>query len=191
MAFLQQTDLKRMGFRHVGEDVRISERAAIYGASRISIGDHSRIDDFCVLSAGEDGIEIGRNVHIAVFCSLIGAAKITMDDFSGLSSRVAIYSSNDDYSGEYLTNPAVPTEFTGVTSAPVRLDRHVIVGAGTVVLPGVTAGVGAAIGAQSLVIRDCDEFTMYGGVPAKPIRKRSRRLLELERAYLEGQREDH
>lgn len=190
MAFLQRQELEGMGFQHLGEDVRISTRAAIYGASHISVGDHSRIDDFCVLSAGAGGIEIGRNVHIAVFCSLIGAGQITMEDFSGLSSRVTIYSSNDDYSGDHLTNPAVPAIYTNVTSAPVRLGRHVIIGAGTIILPGVTLHDGGAVGAQSLVTRDCEEFAVYAGVPAKRIRDRSRKLLALERAYLESESRD-
>ena len=40
---------------------------------------NSRIDDFCVLSAGEGGIEIGDYVHVAVFCMLIGAGKIKLE----------------------------------------------------------------------------------------------------------------
>ena len=97
MGYLTRDALEAMGFASLGKDVQISEKASIYGASRISIGDRSRIDDFCVLSAGAGGVEIGRHVHVAVFASLMGAGRIALGDFSGLSSRVAIYSSNDDY----------------------------------------------------------------------------------------------
>jgi galactoside O-acetyltransferase len=185
---LGRTELERMGFASLGQDVQLSDRAAIYGAGRIALGDHARIDDFCVLSAGEGGIAIGRHVHVAVFCSLIGAAGIELEDFAGLSARVSIYSSSDDYSGSALTNPTVPAEFAHVAHAPVRLGRHVIVGAGSVVLPGVTLHEGAAVGALSLVSRDAEAFTVYSGVPARRIGPRSRALLEVEQRFLASRR---
>ncbi|MDP4299857.1 acyltransferase [Leptothrix discophora] len=180
MAMLNSTELKARGFAAVGDDVQISDKASIYGASRIRIGNHVRIDDFCVLSAGEGGIEIGNHVHIAVFCSLIGAGPIVLRDFSGLSSRVSIYSSSDDYSGEFLTNPTVPKEYTGGATGPVILDKHVIIGAGSVVLPNVHLEEGVAIGALSLVLRNCASFGIYSGNPARRISDRRRDLLELE-----------
>ncbi len=184
MGFYTQADLARFRFRSLGKDVKISEKASIYGAERISIGDHSRIDDFCVLSAGDEGIEIGRYVHIAVYSSLIGQSKIVMKDFAGLSSRVSIYSSTDDYSGEALTNPTVPPAYLKIISKEVILEKHVIIGAGTIILPGCRLQEGSAVGAQSLLTKDCEPFTIYAGVPAKRIKARSRKLLELEKNFL-------
>jgi dTDP-4-amino-4,6-dideoxy-D-glucose acyltransferase len=181
MGFLSESALREMGFRHLGTDVKISERASLYGVSRISVGDESRIDDFCVISAGEGGITIGRHVHIATHCILVGQGRIALEDFSGLSSRCAIYSSTDDYSGKALTNPTVPEDLRDVTHAPVVLGRHALVGSGTTILPGVTLGEGAAVWAMSLVRGDCEPFQSYFGVPAKRMTQRSRKLLELER----------
>lgn len=180
MAFYSIEELQSLGLARFGEDVRISSKASIYNPGRISIGSHVRIDDFCVLSAGEGGIEIGDYVHIAVYCSLIGAGKIMLSDFCNLSSRVSIYSSNDDYSGEHLTNPTVPVQFTGVTHTDVVLGNHVIIGSGSVVLPGICLDDGVAVGALSLVTKNCQKFGIYGGVPARRIGERKRDLLELE-----------
>jgi galactoside O-acetyltransferase len=180
MPFLTDQQLQSMGFRGLGSHVQISDKAAIYGAERIELGDHSRIDDFCLLSAGGGGIKIGRYVHIACYSSLVGAATIEMEDFSGLSSRVAIYSSSDDYSGKCLTNPTVPEQYKEVDSRPVILRKHVIVGAGAIILPGVEIGEGAAVGALSLVNRSCEPFGIYSGVPARFTKERSRALLDLE-----------
>ena len=185
MAFLSQQQLEALGFRQVGQDVQISDRASIYGAERIAIGDHVRIDDFCILSAGEGGIALGSYVHIAAYCSLIGAARISLDDFAGLSSRVSIYSSSDDYSGESLTNPTIPDRFRNVDTRPVHLGRHVIVGAGTVILPGVTINDGAAVAALSLVKGDCEAFKIYAGSPARRCGLRSENLLKLEKTLVE------
>jgi galactoside O-acetyltransferase len=180
MAFLSRQALRRVGFAAIGTDVCVSDRASIHGASRIALGSHVRIDDFCVLSAGEEGMRIGSHVHIAVHCSLIGKALIEIDDLSTLSSRVAVYSSNDDYSGAGLTNPTVPVEYRRVTNAAVRIGRHVVVGSGSVILPGVTIGEGAAVGALTLVNRSLAPFTLYAGIPARRLRDRSKAFLELE-----------
>lgn len=186
MGLLSQKSLADMGFASVGRHVRISDRASFYCPSRISLADDVRIDDFCVLSAGQGGISIGRNVHIAVYSCLIGAGRIEVSDFANISSRVSIYSSNDDYSGEWMTNPTVPAEYTNVSNLPVYVGRHAIIGSGCVVLPGVTIGDGAAIGALSMVQGDCEPFMVYGGVPAKRIKERSRALLKAEGDFLAG-----
>lgn len=184
MAMLSHEAIAALGFASVGENVQISDRASFYGAGRIALGGNIRIDDFCVLSAGVGGISVGDHVHIAVYSSLIGAGRITLSDFCNISSRVAIYSSNDDYSGATLTNPTVPSEFTGVTHADVLLGKHVIVGSGSVILPGVTMEEGVAVGALSLIQKRCDAFGIYAGNPARRIKERKRDLLELEQRFM-------
>ena len=141
-------ELEAIGFAQLGENVKISKKASIYGAANISIGNHVRIDDFCIISAGEGGIEIGNHVHFACYAALIGKATIIVSDFCGISSRATIYSSNDDYSGDYLTGPTIDASFTNVTLSPVTLGKHVIVGSGTTILPGVSLGEGVAVGAR-------------------------------------------
>ena len=183
MAYLSKKELYALGFNNFGENVKISSLASIYGAERISIGSHVRIDDFCIISAGDNGIFIGSYVHIAAYSSLIGKEKIELNDFSGLSARVSIYSSSDDYSGKYMTNPTVPDEYTGVHHIPVSLGRHVIIGAGTIILPGTTIEEGVAVGALSVVKGRCREFGIYSGIPAKRISERKRNLLDLESKF--------
>ena len=185
MSFLSIEQINNIGFKSVGNDVFISDKANFYGASNISIGNNVRIDDFCIISANDNGIEIGNFVHVAVYCSLIGSERITLSDFSGLSSRVSVYSSSDDYSGSYLTNPTVSSEFTNVTSKPVFLGKHVIVGAGSVILPGVTIEEGCAVGALSLVTKSMDSYKIVAGNPAKVVKKRKTNLVELEQLFLD------
>jgi acetyltransferase-like isoleucine patch superfamily enzyme len=180
MGYYTDIELAELGLASVGRNVRLSRRAAIHGASRIAIGDNSRIDDFCVLSAGEGGIEIGRYVHLAVMVSLIGRGLIRIMDLSTLSGRVSVYSSSDDYSGEFMTNPTIPAKNTRVDHRPVTIGRHVVVGCGTVILPGAELEDGSAVGAQSLVKGRLRAFTICGGVPARVIKARQRGLIALE-----------
>ena len=181
MAVLSKKELKEIGFKSVGDNVYISNKASIYGAADIVIGSNVRIDDFVVLSAGKGGIDIGNYIHIAVFSSLIGAGKITLSDYCNISSRVSIYSSSDDYSGEYMSNPMIPIELTNVTKSPVYLGKHVIIGSGAVILPGVALGIGVAVGALSLVSKSFTDFEVIAGTPAKKISERQKNILNLEK----------
>ena len=183
-SFYNLDELNELGFKSLGDNVLISKKTSLYGTSRISIGNNVRIDDFCVLSAGKGGIEIGNYVHIAIFSSLQGEGKITLHDFVGISSKVSIYSSNDDYYGEFMSNPTVPVKFTGVTHAPVNLLKHVLIGSGSILLPGITVNTGAVIGALSLVSENCEEFYIYKGNPARKMLKRNKKLLDLEKVFL-------
>ncbi len=179
MSFYTADELKQLRLGSFGERVLISRKASFHNPGNIHIGNHVRIDDFCVLSAGEGGIHIGNYVHIAVYSSVIGAGKIQLADFANISSRVSIYSSNDDYSGEYMSNPMIPSHLTRVDHGPVSIGRHVIVGSGSILLPHVTLEEGVVIGALSLVKNDCHAFGIYGGVPAKRIGERQKHLLKL------------
>jgi len=181
MAYLSEQELDKLGFADRGEHVLISDKCSIYNPHLISFGNHVRIDDFVVISPSMEPFSIGNYVHIATHCSLIGRATIEMKDFSGLSGRVSIYSSSDDYSGQYLTNPTVPEEYGNVISKPVLLGKHVIVGAGTVVLPGVHIGDGSAISALALVNRDIPKSVIAGGTPCRTIKPRKTDLPELEK----------
>lgn len=183
MAHLSQAEVASLGFAAVGDGVAISDRASFHNCANIRIGNHVRIDDFCVLSAGSGGIVIGNYIHLAVATSLIGAGRIALEDYCNISSRVAIYSSSDDYSGAWMTNPMVPAELTNVLHADVTLGRHVIVGAGSVILPGVVVEEGVAVGALSLIRENCAAFGVYAGIPAVRKGQRLRNLLEVEAAW--------
>lgn len=183
MAYLSRKEVKKIGFSRLGDNVFISDKASIYNPSNIAIGNNVRIDDFTVLSAGAGGIELGSYIHVAVFSSLIGTGKITLSDFCNLSSRVSVYSSSDDYSGSSLTNPMIPERYKNVEVGDVTFGKHVIVGSGSIILPGVTIGEGAAVGALSLVRQNVDSFVVVMGVPAKFLKKRSKGILKLEQEF--------
>lgn len=179
MSYLNNKELVLLGFRQLGANVLISDKCSIYGASKITIGSNVRIDDFCIISAGDAGIVIGNNTHIACFVALIGSELIKIGNYCGISSRCSIYSSSDDYSGDYLFGPTVLDDYKNVQHAPVIINDFSIIGAGSIILPGVNIYEGVAIGALSLVNQSLPEWTVFGGVPAKKIKARSKKLLKL------------
>jgi Acetyltransferase (isoleucine patch superfamily) len=163
-----------IGFKRVGINVKISRKVSIYNPEEITIGDHVRIDDFCILNGP---IKIGSYIHISAYTALYGRGGIELEDFVTISSRVNVYSVNDDYSGEYLTNPMIPEQFTNVLSKPVIIKKYSIIGAGSIILPGVIIDEGVAVGALSLVKQSLDSWNIYGGIPCRFLNNRSKRLL--------------
>ena len=170
-----------LGFKAVGRDVQIWDRAMIVNPAGIEVGDSVIIDDFVFIMGGARTV-IGSFVHIGVSSSVGGGGTFVMEDFAGLSGGVRIYTGNEDYLGGSLTNPAVPAPYRIATRGSVHICKHAIVGANSVVLPGVVIGEGAAVGAGSVVTKSLAPWTIYAGAPAKPLRPRpSEKMLELER----------
>jgi acetyltransferase-like isoleucine patch superfamily enzyme len=182
MAFLTTDQLRERGFRSLGRNVKISDKASIFNPELMVIGDHTRIDDFCVISGK---VTLGRNVHIAVYCNIGGGTEgVSMGDFSGLAYACHVFSQSDDYSGSTLTNPTVPAKYKKEVKAAVSIGRHCIIGTGTVIFPGVAIAEGTSVGAASMVTKSTESWAVYFGVPAKRLKSRKRDLLQLEKEYL-------
>lgn len=180
-SFYTLHELIELGFSNFGENILISRKASIYGAKNISIGNNVRIDDFCILSGK---ITIANYVHIAAYSALFGGDKgIEIQDFANLSSRVSIYSISDDYSGESMTNPMIPDKYKNVISEKVTIERHVIIGAGSVVLPGTVLREGSSFGALTLIGKSSKPWSINVGIPFKKIKERSKGLLKLEEQF--------
>lgn len=181
-SFYTKSELKKIGLKKMGENVLISRKASIYGAEKIVIGNNVRIDDFCILSGN---IEIGDYVHIAAYVALYGGKEgIYIGDFSGISSRTCVYSESDDYSGETLTNPMIPDQYKRVNSKTVHIEKHVIVGSTSVVMPGVTLKEGSAFGCFSYINHDSEPWSINVGIPCTKVKNRKKDLLNLEKIHI-------
>lgn len=178
--FYDSEQLRGMGFRTVGDNVRIAKNSTIIGLNNISLGNNIRIDANVVIAAASGDLVIGNYIHIGASSHLACVGGIRFEDYSNISQGVRIYSGTDDYYGKYLTNPMVPEEFRGMSLAPVVIGKHVILGSGTTILPGVTLETGVSVGAMSLVTRSLQSWSIYAGIPAKYIRARSKELLKYE-----------
>jgi galactoside O-acetyltransferase len=172
-SFFNRDEVKQLGFKKVGDNVYISRKASFYDIEKISIGNNVRIDDFCILSGN---ITLGSFIHISAHTLLYGKRGLAIDDFSGLSPNVIIFSETDDFCGDYMIGPMVPERFRNVIGGKVTIKKYIQVGAGCVILPGVTIGEGVAVGSMSLVTKSLDEWSVYVGIPAKFHKKRQTKL---------------
>jgi galactoside O-acetyltransferase len=181
--FYTKEELNKIGFKSIGENVLISDKASIYGAKNIEIGSNVRIDDFVILSPGVS-LKIGNYIHIGCYTSIIGNGEVILEDFVGISGRVSIYSSSDDYTGLAMTNPMIPNEYKKITTGKIHIKRHSIIGTGSVLLPNITVGIGCSIYAQTLIKLDCEDFGVYNGNPSKLIGKRLKKFLDYEKKFI-------
>jgi maltose O-acetyltransferase len=135
-------EMWKRSFRACGRDVHISPQCSIWGFEGFSIGDHSVIHQFTHIFAS-GGVDIGRGVMVSSNCAI---ASVTHP--AAAASR--------------WTLPLV--------MKPVRIDDNAWIGMGAVILPGVTIGADAVVGAGAVVTRDVLPRTVVVGNPARAVR---------------------
>jgi acetyltransferase-like isoleucine patch superfamily enzyme len=185
-SYYSENEVKQFKFKSIGKNVLIKKNVGFYFIENISIGNNVRIDDNVIIVASnkKTPVNIGNYIHIASNCYLAGSDGIEMMDFVTLAPGVMIFSGSDDYSGKKLSNPMVGRPFIGGKSGKITLCKHVIIGAGSVVLPDVIIKQGSSVGALSLVNKSLNAWGVYFGVPAKKIKKRYKDILKLEKKFL-------
>jgi galactoside O-acetyltransferase len=181
MSFLGNEELGKLGLKAFGTNVLISRNAVINNAGNISIGNNVRIDAFCILSAGNEPFVLEDYIHISAGTMIYGQYGFHMKSFTNVSVGCKIFTQSDSFSGDYMIGPTVPTKYRGVYGSPLVLEKHSIIGAGSIILPGSIINEGVAVGANSLVKGECKHWSIYAGSPAKFIKERSKHILDLEK----------
>jgi acetyltransferase-like isoleucine patch superfamily enzyme len=177
--WLTLEQLTCMGVRLYGKNIKVSNLARLYNPSNIILHDNIRIDDFTILSANEP-IEIFNYIHIGPWCLLSSAKGIVIKDFSAVSSACRLYGATDNYDGSAITNPTAPKNMRSVISGKIVLENHSIIGTNSTLMPGVHLDVGTAVGANSLVTKNTDPWSIYVGTPAKKIKARKNDCVKFE-----------
>lgn len=108
-------------------------------------------------------IKIGKDSIIGENAVLDGRDKLHIGDHVTFATGVMIYNAEHD-----IDDP----DFKAVTG-PVMIEDYVFIGPRSIVLPNIHIGKGAIVAAGAVVTKDVPQFTIVGGVPAKPIRERA------------------
>lgn len=139
--FLTKDELIQIGFQKIGKDIMVSRDARFYDIDG-TLGDNVRIDSFAILTGQ---IRLGNGVHISPFCFLGGTGGvITMDDFSGLSTHVSIFTKSDSYG---IRDPEKISKDMG----DVYIGRKSIIGKGAVIMPNAFIAEYVSIGANCVI----------------------------------------
>lgn len=159
-------------FQCYGEDVIISDQAIIKHPHLCRIGSHVAIDNVSFSTS----VDIGDYIHIAPYVCTIGGknSNVIFEHFSFAAAGTKIVAGSDDYTGVGLVSPVIPMEYRSVIFSSVIFGRFSGCGVNCSILPGVTFGEGAILGANSLAITDLEPWTIYVGSPARPVKIRNK-----------------
>lgn len=173
-------------FYYCGQNVLIKKPALLKGCKYITIGDHTRIDLFCYLTAWDEykyifkgkwnsqhftpKIIIGTNCNFGAWNHITAINQITIGNGCLTGKWVTI---TDNAHGANIieecdTEPAL-RKLT--SKGPVIIKDNVWIGDKVTILPGVTIGTGCIIGANSTVTRDIPDYCICGGNPAQIIKR--------------------
>lgn len=112
------------------------------------------------------GLKLERNIAVGWFAELDARGGVTIDHDTNVSSHVKMITGSHD-----VDDPQFTADFK-----PIHIGHHCWIGTGATVLHGVSIGDGAVVAAGAVVTKDIPPYEIWGGVPAKFIRKRNPEL---------------
>lgn len=170
-------------YNSFGIDSRVHPTAILNHPNLIDIANHVSIDIGVYCSTR---LKVGNFVHIAPYVCIIGGktAYLEMQDFSGIAAGCKIICASDDFKNSLL-NPQVPIKYRTIKNNPVIFERYSCAGTNSVVMQGVTLKEGSVLGANSLLLKDTEEWGIYAGNPAVKIGMRNKENVMKSVGYIE------
>lgn len=155
----------------IGEDVIIDKDTVFKRNEETFIGNHVAIDKgfYCSTS-----LSIGDYVHVSPYVVSIGGknCKIILKDFSFVASGTKLVAGSELYLEDGLIGATIPAKYRNIKYSTITFEKFSGCGVNCVILPGVTLSEGSVIGANSLVTKSTEPWTVYVGNPVKPIKVR-------------------
>lgn len=153
--------------KRLGHGVRIGSGVGYKHIETFELGSNVFIGAQAYIQGRFDGTTvIGDHTWIGPQ-SYFDARNLVIEDHVGWGPGAKVLGS--EHTGEPIDRPIIETD---LVIKPVRIGAWTDIGTNAVILPGVTVGKGAIVGAGAIVTRDVEPFTIVAGVPAKLIRKR-------------------
>ncbi len=162
--------------KSVGKNCIFDVGLKVINPKNISIGEYTWIDRYAALYGTFGEIKIGKRIHISPNCIISpGEMGLEIEDYVGLSTGCHVYGHTQaPVKNMRMSGPMVPERYKAVKEGKVRLLKDSFLGTYSIVLPGVTIGEGAVIGAHSIVNKDIPDWSIAVGCPAKVVGKRDK-----------------
>jgi acetyltransferase-like isoleucine patch superfamily enzyme len=159
---------ERSQFAAIGDNVVIEDGVLVFKPEKIHLGSNIYIGHYAILRGYDRGeMVIGSDTWIGQSCYLNSAGGMRIGSGVGIGPCVKIMTSRHGEEGR-----DVPVLMCDLEFARVTIEDGSDIGIGAIILPGVTVGRGAIVGAGSVVTRDIEPFTVVAGVPARKINER-------------------
>lgn len=172
-----------MMIKKIAPEARISPTAIFRGTGQVFVERFAVIEDFVLIDTGIEGkvfigeraklkqgvivrsydgfVDIGARVTIGEYTVLAGHGGLTIGETTIIAGHCYINAAG------HIFDSSVPIRFQGETAEGIVIEPNVWIGAGCVVLDGVTIGSGSVIGAGSVVTRSVSTEAVCFGVPCQ------------------------
>jgi acetyltransferase-like isoleucine patch superfamily enzyme len=165
----------KLMLKKMGKNVLIDVGVFLYGTKNISIGDYTWIDAGCRIEAMLGEVKIGKRVHIAPFVILAARKPLIVGDYVGIGAGAKIYANSErPHGGKRMSGPMIPEEYKAYYSKKMVIEKDSCIGTGSVLLPGANIGVGAVVGANTVIKRKVNPYDIVAGLPPRIIGKRAK-----------------
>jgi acetyltransferase-like isoleucine patch superfamily enzyme len=155
-------------FRAIGSDCVFETGVLVFHPENITLGRNVYVGHYAILKGYyRNEMRIGDQTWIGQQCFFHAAGGLTIGARVGIGPGVKIITSVHEEAGR-----GVAVLYSPIAMAPVVIEDDVDLGVNSVILPGVTVGRGAIIGAGAVVNRDVAPYAVVAGVPAKVLRER-------------------
>jgi acetyltransferase-like isoleucine patch superfamily enzyme len=159
---------KRSALSRAGKNIVIEKGVLVFHPENVEIGNNVYIGHNSILKGYyKNRLVIGDNTWIGQGCFFHSAAGLHIGSAVGIGPNVIILTSQ--HAGDDAKKPVL---FTDIKFQPVSIGDGSDIGAGAIILPGVTIGALAIIGAGAVVTKDVPPREIWAGNPAKLLRKR-------------------
>ena len=179
----------RQSLKFCGEGVRLYPLCKMIRARKAELDNNCQLMDFVFIDAG-NSLKIGKYSTLTWYCLIEGGANTYIGDrvFLGPGSKIltSTYKLNGYYSIEHI-----PEECRGTDYGDITIKDDAYIGANCTILPGVTIGEGAVVGANALVNKDLEPWGIYVGSPCKKIGEREKPTPERQEIIKEINWENH
>lgn len=159
--------------KYCGESVQINEFCKICMPEVVEIDHHCRICDFVFIWGGK-GVKIGYHNDIQPQVMVWGGGELVIGNYVSVGLGSILLTATYSHKEGLRMVDGLPEGHTLANYGRLVIQDDVYLGAGCNVLPNITIGEGAIIGANSLVNKDVDPWGIYVGSPAKKIGERPR-----------------
>ncbi len=180
-----QEELHNLGFAYIGKDVKVYKNSVLINPHNIYLYDGCQIDDYVhIIASGI--VKIGKRVHIATQTTVAGGGDFTIGDYSGLAAGCRIITGSDDFLGNAMIGPCIPLEYRKVNRSFVNIEKHVVLGTNSIVLPGITLPEGLASTVATVFYKTPEEgWAIYKGNPSEKVGRRKKdKILMMEKELI-------
>ncbi len=147
-----------------GGAIRNSVRLDLFPYNKFVMGKHSYVEDFCTLNNGVGDIIMGTQSRIGLGSTVIGP--VTIGNQVQIAQNVVISGLNHNY--EDITQTI---HEQGVNKALIEISDDVWIGANSLITSGVHIGKHSVVAGGSVVTKSIPPYTVWGGTPARMIKK--------------------